>query len=407
MTISTFPSSQNSKDLLETLPEVFQPSSPIKFKNFFRGRYDLLQRCEAATLRKGSHIILYGNRGVGKTSLANIAMILHTYNSDGVPDENQRSFSVSCDSGDTYQSVWRKLFPGYLTKSITLRSNDDGDGEDDFIVQEIEVDFGTSEVLDTIKSIGGVSLLVLDEFDRLPSTFNKRLFADTIKAISDNLPNVTLMIVGVGDTVRELIGEHPSIERNLVQVFLPPMPDEELMEIVTKGMEQLGMTMEPGVANDIVRLSCGYPYYTHLLSYEACRNALLQDRREITTQDFNKAIIAAVDQSQESLRKAYQEATFSNKENILKEILWAIAKLECDEYGTFQASDLSVMLSEITGREMKTGKYLAALDQLCEEDRGSILKKIGRPGEYRYKIANPLMKPFLLLKNHSSQKSSG
>jgi hypothetical protein len=46
----------------------------------------------------------------------------------------------------------------------------------------------------------------------------------TIKTLSDNASSIktTLILVGVADSVDELIGEHQSIERAIKQVPMPP-----------------------------------------------------------------------------------------------------------------------------------------------------------------------------------------
>ena len=48
---------------------------------------------------------------------------------------------------------------------------------------------------------------------------------------------MTLIIVGAGKDISSLIGEHSSIERNLVQIKLPEMSNSELLEIITKGID--------------------------------------------------------------------------------------------------------------------------------------------------------------------------
>ena len=71
------PTILDKKAKLEILAEAFSPSAPITSKKSFYGRYDQLSKVENAVLEKGQHIIMYGERGVGKTSLANIAEEMH------------------------------------------------------------------------------------------------------------------------------------------------------------------------------------------------------------------------------------------------------------------------------------------------------------------------------------------
>ena len=62
----------NKEERLQILNKVFTPTAPIQQKEFFIGRLKELNHIVNAINEKGQHAILYGERGVGKTSLANI-----------------------------------------------------------------------------------------------------------------------------------------------------------------------------------------------------------------------------------------------------------------------------------------------------------------------------------------------
>jgi len=68
----------------------------------------------------------------------------------------------------------------------------------------------------SIISADKLMIVIIDEFDRLQEASLRALFADTIKTLSDHAIPVTLVLVGVADTVDALIKEHHSIERALV-----------------------------------------------------------------------------------------------------------------------------------------------------------------------------------------------
>src|SRR5262249_57436566 len=91
----------------------------------------------------------------------------------------------------------------------------------------------------------GTLLVIVDEFDRLPAGVDSRLFADTIKVLSDYAAPVTVILVGVADSVDQLIAGHQSVERALVQVPMPRMSDEEIREIVRTRLPKLNLTISP------------------------------------------------------------------------------------------------------------------------------------------------------------------
>src|SRR3989304_10054062 len=84
---------------------VFTPGSPIDAKAMFSGRTKQLRQLIDAINYKGHHAVLYGERGVGKTSLANVFSEFLGSSSKAVLAPR-----VNCDSSDTYTTLWQKAF---------------------------------------------------------------------------------------------------------------------------------------------------------------------------------------------------------------------------------------------------------------------------------------------------------
>ena len=82
--------------------------------------------------------------------------------------------------------------------------------------------------------MNGPSIVIIDELDRITDAGTKAKLADTIKTLSDNSTKTTLVLVGVADSIDDLILEHRSIDRALVQIQMQRMSKLELMEIVDK-----------------------------------------------------------------------------------------------------------------------------------------------------------------------------
>src|SRR5580700_10179297 len=80
------------------------------------------------------------------------------------------------------------------------------------------------------------TIIIIDEFDRIEDSDVRVKMADTIKTLSDNAIRTNLILVGVADSVDDLIGDHPSIERAIKQVPMPRMSKAELPEIVDNGI---------------------------------------------------------------------------------------------------------------------------------------------------------------------------
>lgn len=84
----------------------FTPGAPIDDLALFAGRIPQAQDVVSAVVQKGQHVALYGERGVGKTSLANVLPIL--FRARDLP--RFVPVRVNCSTDDTFQSLWRNIF---------------------------------------------------------------------------------------------------------------------------------------------------------------------------------------------------------------------------------------------------------------------------------------------------------
>ena len=75
---------------LTRVAQAFTPSAPIDDLELFAGRLQQVQVVVNAVVQKGQHVALYGERGVGKTSLANILGDLFN-----APDDRRFAWSRS------------------------------------------------------------------------------------------------------------------------------------------------------------------------------------------------------------------------------------------------------------------------------------------------------------------------
>ena len=292
----------------------FTPNAPIDNKTLFAGRSAQILSVIDAIYQKGQHVILYGERGVGKTSLSSVISQFLDVNPILCP-------RVNCDRTDTFESVWEKLFneieilserqvPGFANEvtrnRMTARRLFQGDLTPN----------GVRKALARL-SADSLPILILDEFDRL-NPAGKSVFADLVKMLSDYAVPATVVLVGVSDSVNELIEEGESVERTLVQVRLPRMSRSGIGEIIENGMRELGLRIERAAKDRIVLLSQGLPHYTHLLGLHSVRSAALRKTPEIVEiSDVEQAIATALANAQQSIRTAFHTATTSPRANNL------------------------------------------------------------------------------------------
>jgi hypothetical protein len=249
---------------------------------------------------------------------------------------------------------------------------------------------------------------IIDEFDRLADKETTRQFTDTIKALSDQSPKATVILVGVADTVEELIAEHRSVERALVQVRMPRMSRDELMQIVTTGVTSLGLTVDLEANQYIATLSQGLPHYTHLLGLHSTRQAIDLGARTVTPTHVDAAIRQALEEAQQTLQRAYHKATMSPRsDNLYVQVLLACALAETDQLGYFAAADVREPMSKVMGKRYEIAAFSRHLADFCAEDRGPVLERTGVPRRYRFRFRNPLLQPFVIMQGLADKRIQG
>ncbi|SHN45424.1 AAA family ATPase [Chitinophaga sp. CF418] len=392
---------------IQQVSQIYTPASPVEIKGLFSGRHVQLSKVVSFINQKGYHIIIFGDRGVGKTSFSNIIKILFEKPISPVS-------KISCNSDDTYATLWHNVFSqlsikyevaqeviGFNSPTVLKEHNIPLSK----LISEEIVDIKV--VLNLLKTLGQ-AIVILDEFDRLDSDkFNKRLFADTLKAISDTLPGITLIVVGVSEDVNSLIQEHESIERNIGQIHMPAMSPLEVEEIIRKGEQPLDMTFQEDVVQKIIELSSGYPHFTHALCHHAATEAIFNSTDVIDISHLNVAIKKTIDSAHESLTNSYRIATLATKANIFADVLNAASLVQTDEYGYFQANDLEKILSRLLRKRKKVNNFTFHLGKFCIAERGEILKVTGSKNRHRYKFKNPLMRAFIRLKMETVPTGKG
>lgn len=385
--------------------EVFTPSAPIDEKKLFAGRIEQLRQVIDAVNQKGQHAIIFGERGVGKTSLANIITKIFS------PTEDRIGIRINADNADNYNTLWRKVFDEIRILGKTKRMGFEASEEynkvplsDALIESEKEITPGIiRQTLSIISSYAHI-VIIIDEFDRLKEGISRTAIADTIKTLSDHSMNVTLILVGVADSVDELIKEHQSIERALKQIQMPRMSNEELKMIVDYGLNFLGMTINEDAKKHITLLSQGLPHYTHLLCLHSVRQAIDAKTKNIALEHVESAISKAIQQAQQTTLSAYHKAiTSPRKDTIFVQVLLACALAKTDDLGYFAAADVRGLLSQIMKKKYEIYGFSRHLNDFCEAERGSILCKIGKKRSYRFRFRNPLMQPFVTMQGVASK----
>ncbi len=392
--------------------KVFVPRTPVSTRELFSGRWDQLTALADSVVQVGLHVVIYGERGVGKTSLANILRpLIHVFD-EQKPDAEEvverLVVKVNACEGDDFSTLWTRAF-GEITwqeERPTMGFIRTGNMQAVALSDKLGLpaDLSIDHVRRLLMQFPG-SVFVFDEFDRIAHK-NARPFTDLIKALSDYSVDVTIILVGVANTIDGLVEDHASIVRALIQIRLPRMTAKELEEIIQKGETALNMRFEPNATERIVRMSQGLAHYTHLTALMSVREACKDLTRMITVAHVTRAFGEATKQAEQSILNKFSVAIHSaHKDALYNHVLLACAiaaSTSTEDLGFFQASDVVDPLSQILpGRTVDISTFNSHLAGFCAERRGAVLERTGPKRGYRYRFPDPLLPPYVIMRGLS------
>jgi uncharacterized protein len=377
-------------DIDEVLDAAFKPHAAIENPDDFLGRANEISRVQMAIKQTGLHVVIYGERGAGKTSLANVCTV------------NINRLRIFCSSSSTFDELCKSVVLRYIEN---LRET--GHSVDDIVfegstgrVQFRGTTFNTAnlngDALHHILPKDVKLVIIFDELDRLEDSSVLERLAELSKMFSTLHTNVTLVFIGVASSVDDLLAGHASNIRNFQQVLLGQMPPNELSGIITRGEDILKLSFTSPVKERIVMLSDGYPYYLHLIATNAARVALEQGSSVVDEEQFISALKTAAQNIDQSLRVSYEDAILSKSE-IFRKVLWALAALPNKIH---PLGDIIKQIKQISpSTNVSPQNVGGALKQLAREGRSSVITS---PRHGQYSFSNPLMKGFIriLMEQH-------
>jgi Cdc6-like AAA superfamily ATPase len=269
---------------------VLTPSQPVMDPKAFAGRRKLLEKVIGAIEDQRLHVILFGSRGMGKTSLLHIL-------TQRARDARYVVLYGSCGAGTTFNDMFRALCSEIPLRFYGPARTGGSPGDQGATIARLlpEGDLTPRSVTEIFGKITGTRVLViLDEFDRSDSGAFRQSIADLIKTLSDRAVRAQLIIGGVGSNVTELIEHIPSIQRNIVGLQVPPLTDREVRHLLRITDEQVGVTFQPDAADLVVALTEGWPYVASLLSHHAALAAMGRRSMEVDRPDVIEALADAV-----------------------------------------------------------------------------------------------------------------
>ena len=388
--------------------EVFTPAIPISNQMLFHGRRDELVRIIRNLNTPGMHSLVYGDRGVGKSSLANVAAQTYKDFKKDKLDQEVKIYFESCDPNTTFESLIRRPLKDMgidlsisdsqikIRKRAVVSSNafiigGEGEIEKEETITYIKLDAMPSYASAELNELDG--LIVVDEAESLK--VNEKLYLTSfIKHLSDKNAKLKLLIVGIAETATELMDNHRSVTRCLNEIHLERMEDRGLKDIVESGLFILkreyntNLDVEKEVIGKIVELSAGYPYYTHLLALKCAESAIVSGKPFINVLQLSNARRDASRCSAGLLKRHYLKVI--NIDNaIYARILCAASEIPRP---SFSIEDLEYKIHKEMGSHISLGELQNYLKNISSMDDSEILQYVDTD---TFRFSDPRMSGFI------------
>lgn len=353
------------------LRDAFTPSQPVADRRFFAGREEVLRSVIRSIEDQRLHVVLYGERGIGKTSLLHVltqaaaeARYIVVYTSCGANSKFDETFRAAA------AEIPLLFHSGY---SPTAAEAEKGSTLADLLPAEPLTPRKFGELAS--KLTGTRVLIILDEFDRVDSGAFRRDVAELIKNLSDRLGRVQLVLAGVAADLTELVEHIPSIRRNIFALRVPKMTETEVLQIVGNGERETDLKFDPDASASVVTVARGSPYLASLLCHHAGHAALDDGRNVIASGDVARAVDLAVAEFEGRVPKPAQAQVRRLFDQGRAESMALAARTALATDGVFSAADM-VAAGELTARKAEE-----IIDVLASE---GLLRPAMDGGEGRY-----------------------
>jgi Cdc6-like AAA superfamily ATPase len=332
-------------------------------------------------------VVLYGERGIGKTSLLHVL-------EQTAREARYLVVYLSCGASANFDEIFRSIASGapllfHNRYGPTSAESERGASFADLLTGTPVSVRLASEMLTHV--VGTRVLVILDEFDRCESAEFRHNIAELLKNLSDRSARVQLVIAGVASNVTELVEFIPSIQRSVAALPVPDMSAREIRQLVVNGEDASGVSFESVAIGLIILVANGSPYLASLLCHRASHLAIEQGRMTVKTGDVAEAVTEAVNEFETRITKRSRAQIAACLRDTPLEALGVLSGAARSAGGRFHRDDIGVFAS---GPD-QLAKCQALADSLVEK---RLLLEAGEDDEGRwYWFMDESVPPYLRL----------
>lgn len=378
------------------LRDALGASQPVINRESFAGRHDALGLLITAVEQNRVHVVIYGERGIGKTSLAHVF-------ADTAREARYLVLYGSCGSDSDFSTMFR-AFCGRIPRlyhSSVLPNTPEAERGDHFDSMLPAGPFGPRELSDVLAGITGTRIIIiLDEYDRVANPAFRRDVAELIKNLSDRAARIQLVLTGVAQNLDELIGYAPSIRRNIIGLPMRPLKPGEVREVIAIGEAAASLRYTEEACTLIDNLAGGSPYLVRLLAHAAGLAALEQKRSMVTAEHGRAAVERVLKDWNASLPRRVQANLAREEARTHWPMLIAAARAGSSADGFFTAEDV---VTELGGQ---ASPLAIERDLKLFSGPNDLLERSDTAGTLRFRFGYPGVAALLLISSAMSRLTS-
>lgn len=382
--------------------EHVRPAEPISSIELLKGRHKELEDIRRALFAKGRHMFIYGDRGIGKSSLAQTAALQYQSSDSDI-------IQIGCTRTSTFYEIMQSIAAS-LIESFDSREIQTKAGVNlkfftfEFLAKssskpDVPSVCNMEQALDVISDIREMHsekpIIVVDEFDAIQEPEERYKFAEFLKKMGDSGIYVPIIFSGIAASLDDVLGGHQSSIRQLFPIQLSPISWDSRWDILVEALEAFNIEYDEEIKYRVAGISDGFPYYVHLIT-EQLLWAIYDDPETLQVANFshyNEALKKAVETVQEHIRKPYDLATTRHSQDF-HHALWACADTSIlyrktdSIYASYERiiRDLNHANPQEILVPIDRKKFSQRLNTLTKPSHGSVLKKMSdnRTGWYQF-----------------------
>jgi Cdc6-like AAA superfamily ATPase len=328
--------------LRSKLSNAYTPAQPVTDRRMFAGRTKVMAALIRAIEDQRLHAVIYGERGIGKTSLLHMLAL-------AAQEARYLVVYLTCGARSEFDETFRAIagaIPLIYHKAYgpTSAEGERGDTLASLLGSETVTVRAASEALTKIE--GTRVLVILDEYERAISEDFRRSIGELLKSLSDQSVRVQFLIAGVAANMTELVANVTTVQRNLIALQLPKMTAAEIRSIIRNGESLTEMEFDDVAVHGIIARCIGFPYLASLISQRAALVAMDQTRTTVTGADVDSATSDMLEEFRARISRRTQMQIEEQVRAGKLPVLGALAGAAHSAGGWFTAEEISGLHAE-------------------------------------------------------------